>query len=374
MIDKERLVNCFMMLARVDSESGREGRIAHILKEKLSEMDMEIFIDGAAEKTGTETGNLIAKLKGSASAPTIAFCAHMDTVTPGRGVQPVLENGVIRSAGNTVLGADNKAGIACIIEAVKVLKEKRLPHGDLELIFTVCEESGLAGAKNLDFNLVSAEMGFVLDSDGPPGTIVNRGPSQDKIKAEIQGVAAHAGINPEDGINAIQIAARAIANMKLGRIDSETTANIGLISGGVAINVVPEKVTLEGETRSLVENKRVRQTRAICEALENATRESGAGLKLEVETIYPAMHVPEDSGVVQLACRAARKLGLTTEIRSTGGGSDTHILNSHGIPSVNLGIAMQKVHTTEEFITVEDLVTVSNYVLAIISEAAGEKT
>lgn len=370
MINEERLVSVFMELVRVDSESGHEGRMAEKLKQILSGMGMEVVIDGAAQKTGTETGNLIAKMSGNVPGPTLAFCAHMDTMAPGKGIKPVLEEGIIRSAGDTVLGADDKAGIAAIIEAATLLRERNLPHGDLELVFTVCEETGLSGAKNLDFKLLSAAMGFVLDCDGPPGTIVNRGPSQDKIKAVVQGVAAHAGINPEEGINAIQVASRAVAAMQLGRIDEETTANIGLVSGGVAINVVPDRVTLQGETRSLQEEKRVRQTRHMCDMLEKAARESGARVQLDVETIYPAMDVPADSGVVKLAARAAQKMGLAPIVRGTGGGSDTHLFNDHGIPAVNLGIAMQKVHTTDEFIRVKDLSTVAAYVLAIIMEAA----
>ncbi len=371
MVNRERLVEQFMAMVRVDSESGREGRMAAYLKEKLAGMGMEVYVDGAARHTGTETGNVIARLRGNlAGVPPILFCAHMDTVAPGRGVEPVLENGVIRSSGNTVLGADDKAGIVAVLEAVQVLQERQMAHGDLEMVFTVGEETGLLGAKFLDYEGLRARMGFVLDSDRPTGTIINRGPSQDKIVAQVTGKAAHAGINPEEGINAIQVAARAVAAMRLGRIDEETTANIGLISGGVAINVVPEKVSLSGETRSLQEEKRARQTRAMCEALENAAREAGAKVQIDVETIYPSMYVPEDAEVVRLAQKAARAAGLQPEVQSTGGGSDTHLFNANGIPSVNLGIAMQKVHTTEEYITVDDLVADAAYVLSIIRTAA----
>ena len=372
MINENRLVSGFMDLVQVDSESGYEGQMVETLKHKLTGLGIEVIIDDAVKKTGTETGNLIARINGNVNGPTLMFCAHMDTITPGRGIKPVLENGIIRSAGETVLGADDKAGIAAIIEAVTILQEEKLPHGNLELVFTICEETGLSGAKNLDFSLLSADMGFVLDCDGPPGTIINRGPSQDKIKAEVLGKAAHAGINPEHGINAIQVASRAVVKMQLGRIDEETTANIGLISGGVAINVVPDRVTLHGETRSLQDEKRVRQTRLMCDTLKEVAQESGARLLLDVTTIYPAMHVSEDSVVVKLAMRSAEQTGLTPIIRGTGGGSDTHVFNDHGIPSVNLGIAMQKVHTTDEYIRVEDLTAVASYVLAIIQEAAGE--
>lgn len=372
MINRDRLVAEFMEMVQIDSESGRERRMAAFLKSKLSDLGFDVYIDDAAQKTGTETGNIIARLTGSAEAIPILFSAHMDTVAPGRGIKPVEENGIIRSVGNTILGADDKAGIAAILEAVRLIRENKLPHGDLELVFTVCEETGLSGVKFLDFSRIKAHLGYILDSDCVAGCIINQGPSQDKIYAEVLGVAAHAGINPEDGLNAIQVASKALASMKLGRIDHETTANIGLISGGVAINIVPEKVMLQGETRSLREEKRVKQTQAICEALKKEACEAGADVQIKVETIYPAMFIPEDASVVQLAKKAALNIGLQPKVCSTGGGSDTHIFNAHGIPAVNLGIAMKKVHTTDEYIAVDDLVSDAAYVLAII-QAAAEK-
>lgn len=371
LIQRNRLVAEFMDLVQVDSESGREGAMAGLLKQKLEALGLEVYIDAAGEQTGAEAGNVVATLAGNRPAPVLLFCAHMDTVAPGCGIVPVEEQGMIRSAGATILGADNKAGIAAILEAVRVLQDHRLPHGGLELVFTIGEEVGLTGAKMLDYDRLQASMGFVLDSDGPTGSIIYRGPSQDRIVATVTGVAAHAGINPEAGINAIQVVAKALAAMELGRIDAETTANIGVISGGRAINIVPEKVTLQGETRSLDETKREAQTRAICEQLEKATREAGAKLHLEVETIYPAMQVPEDSAVVRLAQKAARDLSVEPRLQSTGGGSDTHILNAHGLPALNLGIGMKNVHTTDEYIAVDDLVSTAAYVLALI-KAAGE--
>jgi len=374
LINQERLLACFMELVKVDSESGFEGQMAATLKDKLTKLGLAVVTDNAAGKTGAETGNLIAGLPGNTDGgPTLMFSAHMDTIAPGCGINPLLENGIIRSAGATVLGADDKAGIAAIIEAVTILQEEKLPHGSLQLVFTVCEETGLSGAKNLDFSLLDADMGFVLDCGDPPGTIINRGPSQDKFKAEVLGKAAHAGSSPEQGINAIQIASRAITRMQLGRLDEETTANIGVITGGIAINVVPDRVTLQGETRSLQDEKRIKQTKAICDILQETTKESGGRLLLKVETIYPAMHVAEEAPVIKLALQAAQQTGLTAQIRSTGGGSDAHIFNERGIPCVNLGIGMQKPHTTEEFIKVADLLAVTDYVLAIIQAAAGGK-
>ncbi len=371
MINRERLVAEFMELVRVDSESRREAPMSALLRDKLQQLGFTVYVDDAGSQTGSNTGNLIARLPGNEDAVALMLSAHMDTVSPGRSINPVKKNGIIYSDGTTVLGADDKAGIAAILEAVRVVQEQKLPHGVLELIFTICEEVGLAGVKFLDFSRLEARMGYVLDSNGSVGSIINQGPSQDEIYAEMLGVAAHAGINPEDGVNAVQVASRAIAGMQLGRIDHETTANIGIISGGVAINIVPDKVMIKGETRSLQEQKRIEQTRVICEALEKAAREGGAQVQVRVETMYPAMNVPVDAPVVQLAQKAALDLGLQPVVKSTGGGSDTHIFNEHGISAVNLGIAMQKVHTTDEFITVSDLVLDASYVLAIINTAAG---
>lgn len=369
MVNRERLVLEFMEIVQVDSESGREKNMAELLKAKLIDLGFEVNTDDAAQITGKETGNVIARLRGDVQAQPIFFCAHMDTVTPGCGIKPIEDNGIIRSSGDTILGSDDKAGIAAIFEAVRIVKENNIPHTDLEVVFTICEEIGLLGVKSLDFSLLKAHMGFILDSDGPPGSIINQGPSHDKISAEIKGLAAHAGINPEDGVNAILVASRAIASMQLGRIDEETTANIGIISGGVATNIVPDKVTIQGETRSLNEEKRLKQTKGICEALEKAASESGATVQINVETEYPAMYIPEDAAVVKLAKKAAQDIGLQPVIKSTGGGSDTHIFNDKGKSAVNLGIAMKKVHTTEEYIAVEDLVKNAEYILSIIKAA-----
>ena len=370
MVNKERLVNEFMSLVRVDSESRHEGQIANLLVKKLQDLGCEVYVDDAGAKTGSETGNVIARLPGKEDVPVVLFSAHMDTVSPGKGVQPVLEKSIIRSDGTTILGADDKAGIAAILEAIQVIREDNLPHGDLEFVFTVCEEVGLAGIKFLDFSRLKAEMAYILDSNGSVGTIVNHGPAQDEIYAEMRGKSAHAGINPEDGINAIQAASKSIASMQLGRIDHETTANIGVISGGVAINIVPDTVMIKGECRSLQEEKRIQQTASMCRALEQAASDAGAEVNFKVETVYPVMYVHEEALVVRLAKKAALAIALKAVVKSTGGGSDTHIFNQNNIPAVNLGIAMQKVHTVNEFITVNDLVLNASFVVSIMTRLA----
>ncbi|NPV72368.1 MAG: M20/M25/M40 family metallo-hydrolase [Pelotomaculum sp.] len=369
MVNSGRIVEEFLELVQVDSVSGRERKMADLLKEKLARLGLEVREDAAGQAVGSDTGNIIGRLPGSGRGPVLLLCAHMDTVEPGLGVKPRLEDGVIRSSGDTVLGADDKAGVAAILEVLRVVREQRFEHGGLEVVFTIWEEGGLYGAKNLDYSLITAKTGFVLDSDGPPGTIITRAPSQDRIFAVIRGRAAHAGINPEDGINAIQVASHAIARMKLGRIDRETTANIGVISGGKASNIVPDTAAIEGESRSLDAAKREAQTEHMCRAIREAAGNFGARAEITTETVYHEFSLAEESLPVRMAVAAARRIGLTPRLEKTGGGSDANILNSKGIAAAVLGIGMKKVHTTGEYITVADLVENARYLLEIIRTA-----
>lgn len=368
-VNSGRIVEEFLELVQVDSVSGRERKMADLLKEKLARLGLEVREDAAGQAVGSDTGNIIGRLPGCGRGPALLLCAHMDTVEPGLGVKPRLEDGVIRSSGDTVLGADDKAGVAAILEVLRVVREQRFEHGGLEVVFTIWEEGGLYGAKNLDYSLITAKTGFVLDSDGPPGTIITRAPSQDRIFAVIRGRAAHAGINPEDGINAIQVASHAIARMKLGRIDRETTANIGVISGGKASNIVPDTAAIEGESRSLDAAKREAQTEHMCRAIREAAGNFGARAEITTETVYHEFSLAEESLPVRMAVAAARRIGLTPRLEKTGGGSDANILNSKGIAAAVLGIGMKKVHTTGEYITVADLVENARYLLEIIRTA-----
>lgn len=366
----QRLIRQFIELVTIDSPSGEERAVADYLKNELGRLGMEVVEDGAGEKLGTSSGNLIARLEGNRDAPAILLAAHMDTVVPGRGIKPVLREGAIYSSGDTILGADDKAGIAVILEVVRQLREKRIPHGRIEVLFSVGEEQGLLGAKLLDYGQLSAEMGFVLDSSGEIGSFVVQGPEQNQIEATVSGRAAHAGINPECGINAIQVAARAIANMHLGRIDAETTANIGVIQGGEARNIVPEKVFIKGEARSLKPERLEAVTRQMVQELEREAEAAGAAVEVKVERLYPAFSLSEDRTVVKVAEEAARRVGLTPRREKSGGGSDANIINGMGIPTVNLGVAMRQVHTREEHIYLSDLEKLAALVLEICRVAA----
>ena len=375
MVNRERILDEFLRLVRIDSPTMHEREIADYLKERMTGIGLSVYEDNAGEIFGSEhvkpAGNLIGTLKGSdPKAPAVLLCAHMDTVEPGRGVNPVVRDGAVYSDGTTILGSDDKAGVAAILEAVSVLKENKVSHGDLEIVFTVAEEGGLKGAKNLEYERLKAKFGYVLDCDGPAGTIITRAPAQYKIKSSIIGRAAHAGISPEEGINAIYIASKAISRMKLGRIDEETTANIGVISGGKATNIIPELVNIEGETRSIDPEKLDKQTAEIVSILETTAKEMGAQIKVEKDFLYPRLKLDESDQAVTIAAAAALAVGQQPVQVSTGGGSDANILNGYGIPTVNLGIGMCKVHSIEEFITIDNLVLNASYVVEIVKKAA----
>ncbi|MEK3781386.1 tripeptidase T [Paenibacillus sp. FSL K6-1566] len=373
MISRERIIQEFMELVQVDSETKHEEAISGVLKEKFGSLGLEVVEDDAKDKTGHGAGNLIItwKAEGAEKAPKVLFTCHMDTVTPGRGIKPTLgEDGWIRSDGTTILGADDKAGIAALLEGIRVIQENKIPHGQIQFVITVGEESGLVGARALDPKYLEAEMGFALDSNGELGSIVVAAPTQAKIKMIIKGKSAHAGVNPEDGISAIQVASKAISKMKLGRIDKETTANIGKFQGGGATNIVCDYVEIDAEARSIVQEKVDKQVGDMREALETTVREYNANCEFISEIVYPAYSFNEHDAVVQLAQRAIRGLGMQADTFTSGGGSDANIFNGLGIPTVNLAIGYRDIHTTKERIKAEDLEKAAQIVVAIVQETA----
>ncbi|MBS3994181.1 MAG: M20/M25/M40 family metallo-hydrolase [Alkaliphilus sp.] len=366
MINRERVVQEFLKYVQIDSLTKKEGNFARYIAQELADVGLEVAIDNCAEKVGADTGNVIARLEGKADKASILFSCHMDTVSPGEGIKPVIRDGVIYSDGKTILGADNKAGIAAVVEALRTLKESGVEHGPVEVVLSIAEEGGLFGAKNLDYSKLTSKLAFVLDSGGDPGQIIIKGPAQDKIVAKIIGRSAHAGVAPEEGISAIQVAASAIQRMKLLRIDSETTANIGVIQGGQVTNIVCPEVNIQAEARSLNNEKLDEQTTHMLQCFEEAAKEYGAKVELEAERMYEAFVVDENEEIVDLVKYACKNIGLKAYTDSSGGGSDTNILNSNGIKAVNLGIGERKPHTLEEHIHIEDLINSARLVLEII--------
>src|SRR5699024_7982658 len=290
-VNQDRLINEFMELVQIDSETKYEEEIAKVLKKKFTDSGLEVIEDNAKEKTGHGADNLICTLKGTKeNTDTIYFTSHMDTVVPGKGIKPSLKDGYIVSDGTTILGADDKAGLAAILEAIRILKEKDIKHGDIQFVITVGEESGLVGAKALDKSLLKASYGYAIDSNGDVGDIIISDHTQAKIYAKIKGQTAHAGVAPENGVSAITLAAKAISKMPLGRIDEETTANIGRFEGGEQTNIVCDYVEVLADARSLVEEKMEKQVAKMKDDFENIAKEHGREADIEVEINYPIIN------------------------------------------------------------------------------------
>lgn len=377
MINRQRLTEEFARQAAIDSPSYQEAEIAAYLAHRLRELGAEVEFDDVGAKIGSTSGNLIARLPGSKAGKPFLISTHMDTVTPANNVEPVLQDGVFTSAGDTILGADDKAGIVIAFEAIEVLREQKIPHVPLEIVISVCEEQGLLGAKHLDYSQFHAKQGVALDTTGVD-IVINRAPAANRFKVDIFGHEAHAGVCPEQGVSAIQIAARAIARMELGRIDHETTANIGVIEGGLSSNIVARQTTLKGEVRSHDADKLRQQTEQIISVLEEevdkATIEvdgerKHASLSLELKEEFPLMQVAEDAPILKIVCEAGDSLKRPQQISAAGGGSDANIFNGHGIDMVILATGMAKVHTIKEQVKVEDMVKISELLVEILRRA-----
>ncbi|HEX8118636.1 MAG TPA: M20/M25/M40 family metallo-hydrolase [Pyrinomonadaceae bacterium] len=375
MINQERIKNLLLELVQIDSVSREEREVAQRIKAYCEEMGAEVFIDEAGEKVGGNTGNVIARFPGTVpGAEPIMMSAHMDTVVPGRGVKPIIDGDIIRTDGSTVLGGDDKSGCAVIIETIRSLQEQSIPHAPIDAVFSICEEVGLLGAKHLDMSKVRARYGIVFDSDDP-GFLFTKGPSADHFEIKIYGLESHAGVAPEQGISAIRVAAEAIMNMKLFRIDEETTANIGVIRGGEATNIITNLVTLKGEARSLDDAKLDAQTAHIVKCCEDAAAKyevtvEGVTTRARVESHvtreYHAMDVSDDSRVVRLVKEAAARMGLKVETLASGGGCDANIFNKRGIECANLGTGMRAIHTVKEWLDVKDMYASAEMTLEIL--------
>ncbi len=371
MINEQRLVDEFLELVQIDSETKNEKKIAAILKEKFTSLGVEVEEDDAADKTDHEAGNLICTLNGTIdSADPIYFTSHMDTVVPGKGVKPTIQDGYVVTDGTTILGADDKTGLAAMFEAIRVLKEQKIEHGTIQFIITVGEESGLQGAKVLDPAKLIAKFGYALDSDGEVGKIITAAPTQAKIKATIYGKTAHAGVAPEKGVSAITMAAKSIAKMPLGRLDNETTANIGRFEGGSQTNIVCDYVEVLAEARSLVPEKMEAQVEKMKNAFESTASEMGGSVDVDIKVMYPGFKFSDGDYVVEVAKKAMEKIGRSPELLTSGGGSDANVIAGHGIPTVNLAVGYEEIHTKNERMPVKELIKVSEAVVSIIKEVA----
>ncbi len=366
----DRLLATFFDLVSVDSPSRGELEVALVLARKFEDLGFSVRFDASSSITGSNTGNLIAELPAAAGVRTLMLSAHMDCVEPCRGVVPALRDGVVYSEGETVLGADDKAGIAAILEACQRLIETGADRPGLKVVLTVCEEIGLAGAKALDPQDIGADACLVLDADGEPGGIIIAAPKHFTFAATFSGVAAHAGVAPEAGISALVMAAKAVSGMQLGRLDESTTANIGVISGGSATNVVPATAQVTGECRSL-DPVRAEQVRLEMDAVLHAVaRDAGGSVNVEWTKEYDAFSFAPDSPLVVEALSACEDAGLTPVLKKTGGGSDGNVFAAHGVPTLVLSCGMRSVHGTAESIAVADMHALSELVCAFAQRMA----
>lgn len=375
MVKQDRLVKQFIELVQIDSESKNEQLISKQLKQVFQSLGLTVEEDDAGERIGHGSGNLIftlAATEGMANVPTVFFTGHMDTVSPGKGIKPQIgDDGIIRSDGTTILGSDDKAGLSAMIEAIRVIREKNIPHGTLRFVITVGEEVGLKGSRSMKPGWLQADFGFALDSNGTIGDIAVAAPGRAEIFITFRGKTAHAGVNPEDGISAIQVASKAVARMPLGRIDNETTANIGSFSGIGPLNVVCDQVKLEAEARSIVGDKLTAQIAKMREACESAAKEYGAECEFVADIVYAAYMFDGSAPIVRLASKALQAAGCTPRTFHSGGGSDANVFNGLGIPTVNLAVGYKEIHTTKENIAISDLLKTTEVVLSIVNEVNG---
>jgi tripeptide aminopeptidase len=359
-MQSERLLNTFLDLVQIDNPSGQETAVVDYIRAALALPGLRMEQD--------EAFNLVVYVPGTGEP--MLFNAHTDSVNPCEGVRPVVTDGIIRSSGDTVLGADDLAGVAAIVEAVRSLRESGEPHCAAELLFTSQEEVGLKGASAFDYSRLRAREGFTFDMTGEPGGICLGAPSQASLSAVVLGRAAHAGLAPEEGINAIRVASEAIVRMPLGRIDAETTANIGIIRGGEATNIVTPRVELRGEARSHNPDMLHMQVAAMEKALHEAADLYQAQVEVTLTYPYHAYRLQEDEPVVTCARNTLQQMGIEPYTFISGGGSDVNVFLQHGLRVANLSLGYRDIHTVNEQIAVADLEFVARLVMRLLQAQA----
>jgi tripeptide aminopeptidase len=378
-VNRERLAANFTELCEIDSPSRQEGRISQRLQQLFRELGAtEIIEDDSSGRTGSECGNLVIRFPGGLDVEPIFFSCHMDTVQPAKGVRVKRIGDLFTSAGETILGSDDKSGIAACIEAMRLLREKGQPHRPVEFVITTCEEIGLVGAKALDPQLVRAKEGYALDSSGM-AKVITHAPAANRLTITVTGVAAHAGLHPEWGVSAVILAAKALAQVPSGRIDEESTTNFGTISGGTASNIVPEKVVIEAEVRShsveklerLTEEIRAIFTATIADWSDPSGEAQGTpSVTVEVRQDFPVMRLAREDAVLRRVDAAARAIGMELSYEKAGGGSDANIFNGYGLATAIIATGMAQVHTTHEQVELQDMVELTRLLVALLTETS----
>jgi tripeptide aminopeptidase len=364
------VVDLFLELAAIPSPSGSERRVADRVGAYLTELGLAWDEDASGPAVGSDSGNLFCRLPGrEAAGLPVFFCAHLDTVPPEGPIEPVVDDGVVRNAAGTILGGDNKAAVAAMLEAAGRIVAEGLPHSGVELVFTTKEEVGLLGAGAFDASRLDASLGFVYDHAAPIGELVIGAPSAKAFEVRFHGRAAHAGIAPEEGRSAIQAAARAIADLRLGRIDEVTSANVGVISGGTARNVVPEWCTVRAEARSHDERRLSELVQEMMDAFSFAASVSDCTVEIELKEQYRGYRFRSDEQVIVLAATALRGVGAEVHTQLCGGGADANVFNLAGIPCAVLANGMAEIHTPDEHIAVADIERMVDVTLGLVEAA-----
>ena len=356
-----QMISEFLELAAYSVPSKHETEIRQCLLEKLLELGFSVSVDDAFPET--HSGSLYGYLPGQLPGEPILFTAHMDTVTPCENKKITVEpDGTIHTDGTTILGGDDLTGVVEILEAVRQLQKQKLPHRDIEVIFTACEEYFVEGAQRLDYSRIHSRQAYVLDTDGEIGTAVLAAPTGIRVMATLEGKASHAALKPEDGVNAVAMAAEAISHMRLGRVDQDTTANIGIIRGGSSGNIVPDRCFVEGETRSLVHESALKQRDHMAQCFRDAAEKAGGRVSLDISTVYTAWAVDETAPICRRFERAARQAELQPLFQRACGGSDASFLSAHGISCLVLATGMHEIHSVREYTTVQEMETMAQLV------------
>ncbi|MFF2448350.1 M20/M25/M40 family metallo-hydrolase [Neobacillus sp. NPDC058068] len=368
-IKADRLQALFLELAKLNAPSGKESLVADYLKKVLPELGFTLEFDEAHKHFNGEVGNLIAWREGTdPQVPPLFFSTHMDTVLPTEGLKPVIKDGVIYSDGTTILGADDRAALAAYLEAIRAIIESGVPHGPIELILTVNEQPGLVGATYMDYSKAKSKTGYIFDSSGDVGQIILKGPYSSRIWMEVQGNAAHIALNAEEGNSAILLAAKGLSNMRLGAIDEETLANIGIIKGGELTSIIPGSVIIAGEVRSFSKEKLDAQLKHMEEVMEQAVEKNGGKVEVRVEKKYLGFDIAKDDILVKTANEAANTIKVKPYLTETLGGADTNVLNEHGLTCLTLGLGFQNIHSFRECISVENLINTGRLTAALIEQ------
>ncbi len=371
MIPREKILDTFLTLVKIDGKSGNEKEVAAYIKERMKRLDISVSEDNAGESFGGNQGNLICYFPGMLNdVPAILLSAHMDSIESTKGINPIIEDGIIRSDGGTILAADDRVGVAAILEAIDSIVTNQIPTGPIYIAFTVAEEIGMFGSKAFKKDALPVQYGFVLDSSAAPGEIIVSAPSSHMFEIKIIGKAAHAAVQPENGVDAIKIASDSIAQFQTGRISPTCTLNFGVIKGGKAINIVADEVIIKADIRSIYEDESKYWREKIIEVFSQTANKYGGECKINITRKYKAFNLNENEPTVVIAKKSIENIGLQPLCRKYPGGSDANILNGLGIPSVNFGLGYRNVHSKQEFISIDNLVTSGNIGLSICTTTA----